>query len=116
MTSLGNEIDRLAAVIASRKGDDPKTSYTASLLAAGRERCARKFGEEAVEVVIAAVARDQAALTEEAADALYHLLVLLEAAQVRPNEVAAVLARRANISGHAEKAARAFAPDENRED
>lgn len=107
MTSLGHEIDRLVAVIVSRRRDDPKTSYTASLLAGGRERCAKKFGEEAVEAVIAAVAGDQAAFAEEAADALYHLLVLLEAAQVQPNDVAAALARRATVSGHAEKSARA---------
>jgi phosphoribosyl-ATP pyrophosphohydrolase len=111
MTGLGAEFERLAAVIADRKGVDPTTSYTAALLAAGVARCAKKFGEEAVETVIAAASGDKAALAAEAADAVYHLLVLLEAAGVSPSEVAARLARRAGVSGHAEKAARGRSPD-----
>ena len=110
MTSLGAELDRLAAVIASRKSADPATSYTASLLGAGTARCAKKFGEEAVETVVAAASGDQSALAAEAADALYHLLVLLEAAHVPTTDVASALALRAGVSGHAEKAARASGP------
>ena len=106
MTSLGAELDRLAAVIAERKGADPATSYTAALLASGVARCARKFGEEAVETVVAAASADRPALAQEAADALYHLLVLLDAAGVPTADVAAALAGRAGLSGHAEKAAR----------
>lgn len=110
MISLGSELDRLAGVIAARKGADAAASYTASLLAAGVPRCARKFGEEAVEAVVAAASGDNGALAGEAADALYHLLVLLAAADVAPADVAAALARRAGVSGHDEKAARAPGP------
>jgi phosphoribosyl-ATP pyrophosphohydrolase len=104
--TLGAAIDALAATIAERRGADPASSYTAQMLAAGRPRCARKFGEEAVETVVAALAEDRAALAAEAADALYHLLVLLAAAGTGPDEVAAILARRAGISGLQEKASR----------
>lgn len=106
MTSLGTELDRLAAVIASRRGADPAASYTAALIAGGAARAAKKFGEEAVEAIVAAASGDRRALTEEAADALYHLLALLEAANVPNTDVAAALARRAGRSGHEEKAAR----------
>lgn len=106
--SLGAILDRLAAKIASRKGGDPDHSYTARLLSEGKERCARKFGEEAVETIIAAAGEDGDGLAMEAADALYHLLVLLEAADVSPTEVASVLASREGTSGLLEKAARKF--------
>lgn len=104
--SLGEVIDALAATVESRRGADPDASYTAKLLAAGPARAAKKFGEEAVETVIAAVSGDRAETAKEAADALYHLLVLLIAAGVTPGDVAAELARRAGTSGLAEKAAR----------
>ncbi|MGE0408243.1 MAG: phosphoribosyl-ATP diphosphatase [Amphiplicatus sp.] len=104
--SLGEVLNRLIAAIAARRGADPAQSYTASLLARGAEACARKFGEEAVETVIAGVAGDKAALAEEAADALYHLLVLLAAGKVSADDVATVLAGREKQSGHAEKAGR----------
>ncbi|GAB4528465.1 MAG: phosphoribosyl-ATP diphosphatase [Amphiplicatus sp.] len=104
--TLGAALDRLAATIEARRGADPETSYTAFLLAGGPARCAKKFGEEATETVIAAVEGDAAALAGEAADALYHLLALLAAAGVPPEAVAAALARREGVSGHAEKAAR----------
>ncbi|MEM9495759.1 MAG: phosphoribosyl-ATP diphosphatase [Pseudomonadota bacterium] len=104
--TLGEVLSRLYAVIESRRGDDPKSSYTASLLTAGGERCAKKFGEEAVETVIAGAAGDKSALREEAADALFHLLVLLASRGVTPDEVASVLASREGVSGHAEKASR----------
>jgi phosphoribosyl-ATP pyrophosphohydrolase len=99
-------IDRLFATIAARKGADPQTSYTAKLLAAGVARCAKKFGEESVEAVIAAMEKDKAALTAESADVLYHLLTLWAAAGVTPDEVYAALKAREGQSGLAEKAAR----------
>lgn len=99
-------IDRLFATIASRKGGDPKASYTASLLKAGPAKCAKKFGEEAVEVVLAAVAKDKTALAAESADVLYHLLVVWAACGVTPEKVYAALAAREGQSGLAEKAAR----------
>ena len=101
-----NPLDRLAATIAARKGTDPDTSWTAKLLASGPEKCAGKFGEEAVEAIIEAVKGDRARLTAEAADVLYHLLVMLAARDVTLAEVLAELERREGQSGIAEKAAR----------
>ena len=72
-------LERLAATIAARKGKDPETSWTARLLASGPEKCAEKFGEEAVEAIIEAVRGDRARLISEAADVIYHLLVMLAA-------------------------------------
>jgi phosphoribosyl-ATP pyrophosphohydrolase len=102
MTALA----RLAATIAARKGADPETSWTAKLLAKGPEKCAEKFGEEAVEAIIEAVKGDRARLTSEAADVLYHLLVMLAARDVTLDEVLAELDRREGRSGLAEKASR----------
>ena len=99
-------IDKLFATIAARKGGDPKKSYTALLLKEGAAKCAKKFGEEAVEVVLAAVAKDKKELTAESADVLYHLLVVWAACGVTPNKVYAALAAREGQSGLAEKAAR----------
>lgn len=99
-------LDRLAAVIDRRRGADPSESYTASLLAAGPAKAARKLGEEAVETVIEAVGGDSERLTAESADLLYHLLVLWAAAGVRPDDVWAALEAREGQSGHAEKATR----------
>jgi phosphoribosyl-ATP pyrophosphohydrolase len=99
-------LDRLFATIAARKGADPKTSYTAQLLAAGVEKCAKKFGEEAVEAVIAGVSRDPKALAAESADVLYHLLVLWAAAGITPDDVHAALRAREGRSGLEEKASR----------
>ena len=96
----------LADEIAARKQASPDTSYTAKLLSQGVEKCAKKFGEEAVELALAAVLRDKAHTTAEAADVLYHLLVLLAASGVGLDEVMAELARRQGVSGLAEKAAR----------
>ena len=96
----------LAATIRSRKGADPDTSWTAKLLAKGPAKCAEKFGEEAVEAIIEAVRGDKAALTSEAADTLYHLLVMLTACDVTLDEVLAELDNRQGTSGLAEKAAR----------
>ena len=96
----------LAATIAARKGADPDTSWTAKLLAMGPEKCAEKFGEEAIEAIIEAVRGDRARLTSEAADVLYHLLVMLTARDVSFDDVLAELERREGQSGIAEKAAR----------
>ncbi len=105
-SSLGAALDRLAATIDARKGADPKSSYTAQLLSKGPAHCARKFGEEAIEAIIAATAGDKDELAAESADVLYHLLVALAAAGVSTDEVAATLAAREGTSGLEEKAAR----------
>ena len=97
---------RLYATIAARKGADPESSWTAKLLAKGPEKCAEKFGEEAVEAIIEAVKGDREKLTAEAADVLYHLLVMLAAREVTLDQVLAELERREGTSGIAEKAAR----------
>lgn len=97
---------RLDATIASRKGADPASSWTAQLLAKGPEKCAEKFGEEAIEAIIEAVKGDRAKLTSEAADALFHLAVMLAARDLTLADVATELARRESQSGLAEKASR----------
>lgn len=99
-------LEELEHVIISRKGADPDTSWTAMLLSKGPEKCAEKFGEEAVEAIIETVKGDQAALTSEAADVLYHLLVMLAARDVALSDVLKTLENRQGISGIAEKAAR----------
>ena len=106
---MSDSLDRLFATIAARKGADPASSYTAKLLAEGVEKCAKKFGEEATEAVIAAISRDRTELAKESADVLYHLLVLWAASGVTPEEVYAVLKSREGQSGLAEKAARSKA-------
>jgi phosphoribosyl-ATP pyrophosphohydrolase len=103
---MSDALDRLFATIASRKDGDPAQSYTAKLLAAGVEKCAKKFGEEATETVIAAIQRDKSELAKESADVLYHLLVLWAASGVTPDDVYAVLKAREAQSGLDEKAAR----------
>ena len=100
-------LQRLAETIRRRRNDTAAASYTRSLLDGGPARCARKLGEEAIETVIAAVHQDDAALTAEAADLIYHLLVLLEARGIGFAAVLAVLESRMGTSGHDEKAARA---------
>jgi phosphoribosyl-ATP pyrophosphohydrolase len=104
--NLGEVLNRLMTTIDSRRRADPAQSYTASLFSGGVEGCARKFGEEAIEAVVAGVAGDKSALIQEAADSLYHLLVLLAVANISGDEVADVLKRREKKSGHEEKAAR----------
>ena len=99
-------LDALYQTILSRKSADPDSSWTASLLAKGPEKCAEKFGEEAVEAIIEAVRGDRDALTAEAADVLYHLLVMLAARDVPLDDVLTELDRRQAQSGIAEKAAR----------
>lgn len=97
---------RLEATIAQRRSDDPEASYVARLNAKGTAKIAQKVGEEAVETVIAAIADDRAGLVGEAADLLFHLMVLLSAKDVPLSDVLAELARREGVSGIAEKAAR----------
>jgi phosphoribosyl-ATP pyrophosphohydrolase len=99
-------LDALDALIRSRKGSDPARSYTAQLFADGRAKIARKVGEEAVETVVAAMGSDAGALTSEAADLVYHLLVLLADAGLSLDDVRAELARRTGMSGLTEKASR----------
>ena len=99
-------LSRLAATIEARKGSDPETSWTAKLLSSGPEKCARKFGEEAVEAIIEAIKGDRAKLTAEATDVLYHLLVMLASRDVSLSDVLAELERREGTSGIAEKASR----------
>ncbi|GAA3854251.1 phosphoribosyl-ATP diphosphatase [Celeribacter arenosi] len=99
-------IDRLAATIDARKSADPDTSWTAKLLSKGPEKAAEKFGEEAVEAIIACVKNDRENLTNEAADVIYHLAVMLAARDVAMSDVMDELTRREGTSGIAEKAAR----------
>jgi len=99
-------LNELADLIAARKDADPETSWTAKLLSKGPEKCAEKFGEEAIEAIIEAVKGDNAKLTAEAADVLFHLLVMLTARGVALDDVMAELARRQGTSGIAEKASR----------
>lgn len=101
-----NTLERLQATITERKNADPESSWTARLLAQGPEKAAEKFGEEAVEAIIEAVKGDRARLTSEAADVLYHLLVMLAARDVALEDVLAELARREGTSGIEEKARR----------
>lgn len=99
-------LDDLAATIEARKTADPQQSWTARLLAQGPEKCAEKFGEEAVEAIIEAVRGDREALTKEAADVLFHLLVMLASRDVALSDVLSELAARQGTSGLDEKAAR----------
>lgn len=99
-------LQRLEATIRARRQASADKSYTRQLLDAGPERCAKKFGEEAVETIIAAVHQDDTALKAETADLLYHLLVLLESRDIRFDDVLAVLDQRTGTSGLEEKAAR----------
>jgi phosphoribosyl-ATP pyrophosphohydrolase len=102
----GDTLERLVATIRERRGAAADRSYTRQLLDAGPSRCAKKLGEEAVEVVIAAVHQDDSALKAEAADLLYHLLVLLEVRDIAFVDVLAVLDERVGTSGVDEKASR----------
>lgn len=106
---MAYKLDVLAALareIAAKRNASPDTSYTAKLISQGVEKCAKKLGEEAVETALAAVLQDKPHIAAESADLLYHLLVLLEAADVKLDDVMDVLARRQGIGGIAEKASR----------
>ncbi len=96
----------LEAIVAKRAGASPDESWTAKLVSKGQRKAAKKLGEEATEVVIAAIAEDRENLTYEAADLLYHLLVVLKIADIPLNDVMNELARRQSQSGIAEKAGR----------
>ena len=104
-------LDRLWDVVQLRREVDPAVSHSARLLSRGIAKVAQKFGEEAVECLIEAVAGNKQALVAESADVLYHLLVLWVSAGIHPSDVWAELERREGVSGIAEKAARrALAP------
>jgi phosphoribosyl-ATP pyrophosphohydrolase len=105
MSRFTTVVDRLAAVIETRRDGDASASYTAQLLA-DLDRAAKKLGEEAVETVIASAQGDRDGLIHESADLIYHWLVVLAAAGVSLDEVAAQLEAREGTSGLAEKAAR----------
>lgn len=102
-----DQFDILETTIAARLSADPGSSYVASLAAKGRMKIAQKLGEEAIETVIAALADDRQALTGEAADLIFHLIVLLRHEGVSLDDVRAELARRDGVSGLTEKAGRA---------
>lgn len=106
MGDASTTLARLEAVIAARRSSDSAVSYVARLHAKGLAKIAQKLGEEAVETVIAALGEDRGALVGEAADLVFHLLVLLDAKGVALAEVLAELDRREGTSGIAEKAAR----------
>lgn len=99
-------LDDLARIVAARAAAPVSESYTAKLLSEGPAKAAKKLGEEAVEAALAAVQGDRAHLTAEAADVLYHLLVVLQGANIPLSDVMAELERRTAQSGLAEKAAR----------
>jgi phosphoribosyl-ATP pyrophosphohydrolase len=99
-------LDRLFAVILSRKGADPETSYTARLFSQGTLKIAKKLGEESIEAALAAVAQSPDALAAESADLLYHLLVLWAARGIEPADVYRALEDRSKRSGLEEKASR----------
>ena len=99
-------LQRLENTIIARKSADPSSSWTAQLLAKGPEKCAVKFGEEAIEAIIEAVKGDKQALISEAADVVYHLMVMLASRDVAFDDVLAELARRIGTSGIDEKARR----------
>ena len=103
---MTHPLDRLAATIKTRASADPDTSWTAKLLAKGPEKCAEKFGEEAIEAIIEATKGDKTRLTAEAADVLFHLLVMLQSRDVALDDVLQELERRTQQSGLAEKASR----------
>jgi len=102
----GTVLDALYATIEARKGADPSSSHSAKLMSRGTAKVAQKFGEEAVECLIEAVAGNRSELVAESADVLYHLMVLWVDAGIAPAEVWGELERRKGISGIAEKASR----------
>jgi phosphoribosyl-ATP pyrophosphohydrolase len=103
---MSDVLKRLETVIASRVGADPSTSHTAAMLAKGPLKCAEKFGEEAIEAIIAAASDDRDGLIGESADVLYHLIIMLTVRGLTLADVLAELERREGTSGIAEKAAR----------
>jgi phosphoribosyl-ATP pyrophosphohydrolase len=106
MSGTGFTLSDLERIVAERASASPETSHTARLISRGIAKCAQKLGEEAVETAIAAVQEDPVEVTKEAADLLYHLMVVLRASNVELDAVLAELANRTGRSGIAEKAAR----------
>ncbi|ADM09170.1 phosphoribosyl-ATP pyrophosphatase [Parvularcula bermudensis HTCC2503] len=106
MSDIGATLERLMTTIEGRKGADAGDSYTASLLRKGPVRCAKKFGEEAVEAALAGALGQREDLVAETADVLYHLAVLLAANELDWSDISAALTKREGVSGHQEKAAR----------
>ena len=104
MSRFSETLDRIAATVEARRGAAPDESYTAALLSQGVERAAKKLGEETVELVISAVGKDREGVAAQSADLLYHWLVVLSAAGVSLDEVAAWLESREGRSGLEEKA------------
>lgn len=102
----GFSLSDLERIVAERASASPDQSWTAKLFAAGQAEAAKKLGEEAVETVIAAISQDRKNLTDEAADLLYHLLVVLKIADIPLSDVFAELERRTGQSGLQEKASR----------
>lgn len=100
---MSDILNRLAKTIEARKGQDPESSYVAKLFAQGPEKCAEKFGEEAIEAIIAAIKKDPKHLSDEAADVIFHLLVMLSAHDVKLETVLATLEAREGVSGITEK-------------
>ena len=103
---FASALARLSATIAARQGDDPSQSYTAKLLSQGAVKAAQKLGEEAIETALAAALKDADGVASESADLIYHWLVLLQAAGVSLDAVAAKLEAREGQSGLADKASR----------
>lgn len=101
-----NALEQLESIIANRSQADPNSSWTANLLTRGRTRCAQKFGEEAIETVLAGSSGSKSQLICEASDVLYHLLVLLHANGVSMSEIMAELEHRQRQSGIEEKRSR----------
>lgn len=101
-----NALEQLESIITNRSQADPNSSWTAKLLASGRTRCAQKFGEEAIETVLAGSSGSKSQLIHEASDVFYHLLVLLHANGVSMAEIMTELEHRQRQSGIAEKRSR----------
>ena len=104
--AMFDQLDKLAQEISAKSKASPETSYTAKLISQGVSKCAKKFGEEAVELALASVGGNRLEITAEAADVLYHFIVLLQASSVSPDEVMQELKRRESVGGLVEKAAR----------
>jgi len=102
-TSLGAAMERLFNVIESRRSADPDTSYTASLLKAGKTQVTRKIGEEAIEIILAALNGKKEDITKESSDLLYHLMVLWASCGLTTEDIGSELTRREATSGHDEK-------------
>ena len=100
---MNNILERLDSTIQRKTTESPNKSHTAKLLKKGTEKCAEKFGEEAIELIVASVKKKKKEIIGEAADALYHMLVLLRSKNISINEVLTELASREGISGIEEK-------------